>query len=131
MAIPDPNYRYVELDAKTIVLTKEQFDNIHNQYQSQIAELEKTNNKLKEPIPNEIRCLKELKRIKELETPPWAKDTQKNIKEHGSYADFVAWENWLKELNDYAYDILDNIDITETAHLYSMFCDCFPNYTWE
>ena len=86
------------------------------------------------PIPDEIRCPKELKRIKELEkmtTPPWAKDTKKNIKEHGSYADFVAWENWFKELNDYAYDILDNIDMTETAHLYSMFCDCFPDYKWE
>ena len=61
--------------------------------------------------------------------PPWAKDTQKNKKEHGSFADFVAWENWIKGLDE--YDILEDIEMCDRGHLYSMFCECFPNYSWK
>jgi hypothetical protein len=127
MLIPDLGKpQFIDMDAKQIILTRKQFDNIHNHYKQQIEKLKK-----------ELKTICELRNKlidehKQSSMPPWAKDTQKNIKEHGSYADFVAWENWFKNFDDEdMLEILDDDNIANRSYLYSIFCECYPDYKWE
>ena len=61
--------------------------------------------------------------------PPWAEKTKDKIESDGIYADYNAWEEWIKLKEE--YDMFADFESTEMAHLYGMFTDCFPDYKWD
>lgn len=55
---------------------------------------------------------------------PWAKRAEELLEKEGHYADFSAWEEWFREQDQYADDILNDI-VGNAAFLYAIFCNVY------